>query len=71
MTAEEYLAKLEALMAGGRHQEALAFSTAASARIVPPLTADQRETVYSLMEMAATLASLARDASALPQRETA
>jgi hypothetical protein len=71
MTPEEYLARIDALMADGRHREALAFSAAEASRIAPPLTVEQRESLYGPMEMAATLASLEHDAPALPTREKA
>jgi hypothetical protein len=71
MTPEEYLAQIDALMAAGRHREALAYSAAEASRIAPPLSVDQRDSLYGLMEMAATLTSLAHDAPALPQHEKA
>jgi hypothetical protein len=66
MKPEDYLAQLAALMAAGRHREALAFAAAESSRIAPPLTVEQRESLYGPMETAATLASLAYGAPPAP-----
>ncbi len=71
MTPDEYLARLDALVAAGCHREALDYSAHAWQLIDPPLTIEQREGASGLLEIAATVVSLEEAASPPPDRQTA
>ena len=71
MTPQSYLAHLQALMADGRQQDALDFSVAARSEVQPPLSLEERERVFGMMEVAATMVRLAEGAPAPRDRYTA
>jgi hypothetical protein len=54
MTPERYIARLQALLAAGRYQEALDLSVAARDRVRPALDRSQLQRVHGMMEVAAT-----------------
>jgi hypothetical protein len=54
MTPERYIARLQALLAAGRYQEALDLSVSARDRLRPALNRSQLQCVHGMMEVAAT-----------------
>jgi hypothetical protein len=66
MTPDSYIARLGALLAAEQYQQAIDFSEAAWPDIEPALTLEERERVYSIMEVVATIVSLDEAAASSP-----